>query len=247
MTSLGIALAGVLAVLHMLAGRLRFLDGLPRSRWLSVAGGISVAYVFVQLLPEIAAASDSVSGGGDSPVRPVYMVALAGLAIFYGLERHSRHTGRGDDGDKGGVGDDVRRTGSATRLAFGSYAVYNCVIGYLLIRDHETVAAMVLFAVAMGLHFVVNDHGLRARHRHVYRRVGRWIVSAAILAGAGLGAVAELEEAVVGLLIAFIGGGVVLNVMKEELPAERESSFPAFVVGAVGYSGLLVAVHSAGL
>ena len=32
-----------LAFLHVIAGRLRFLDAVPRSRWLSAAGGISVA------------------------------------------------------------------------------------------------------------------------------------------------------------------------------------------------------------
>jgi hypothetical protein len=34
----------------------------------------------------------------------------------------------------------------------------------------------------------------------------------------------------------------VLNVLKEELPDERESRFSAFVVGAVGYAALLTFV-----
>lgn len=37
-----LAAAG-LALVHVFAGRLRFLDGIPRSRWLSIAGGVSVA------------------------------------------------------------------------------------------------------------------------------------------------------------------------------------------------------------
>ncbi len=41
--------AVALAALHLLAGALRFLEGTPRSRWLSAAGGISVAYVIVHL------------------------------------------------------------------------------------------------------------------------------------------------------------------------------------------------------
>ena len=43
-----------LAIIHLFSGSIRFLDVLPRSRWLSAADGISVAYVFVHLLPDLA-------------------------------------------------------------------------------------------------------------------------------------------------------------------------------------------------
>lgn len=44
----------VLTLTHLAAGRLSKLHSLPRSRWLSMAGGVAVAYVFVHLLPELA-------------------------------------------------------------------------------------------------------------------------------------------------------------------------------------------------
>jgi hypothetical protein len=47
---------------HAIGGRLRFLDVIPRSTWLSLAGGISVAYVFVHLLPELAAGPRALGG-----------------------------------------------------------------------------------------------------------------------------------------------------------------------------------------
>ncbi|HEX8617483.1 MAG TPA: hypothetical protein VF911_07850, partial [Thermoanaerobaculia bacterium] len=46
--------AVALAIVHMTAGGLTFLGAIPRSRWLSGAGGVSVAYVFLHLLPELA-------------------------------------------------------------------------------------------------------------------------------------------------------------------------------------------------
>ena len=49
-----------LAAIHLYSGRMRFLDVLPRSRWLSVAGGISVAYVFVHLLPDLAEEQETI-------------------------------------------------------------------------------------------------------------------------------------------------------------------------------------------
>ena len=42
----------LLALAHIFAGKLRFLEGTPRSAWLSAASGVSVAYVFVHLLPD---------------------------------------------------------------------------------------------------------------------------------------------------------------------------------------------------
>lgn len=42
-------------------------------------------------------------------------------------------------------------------------------------------------------------------------------------------------------LFAFLAGGVILNVLKEELPEERESRFSAFAGGALLYAALLLA------
>jgi len=50
-----LAAALLLGVVHGVAPYLHVLRGTPRSVWLSLAGGVSVAYVFVHLLPELAA------------------------------------------------------------------------------------------------------------------------------------------------------------------------------------------------
>ncbi len=87
---LGAAL--LLGVVHGVAPYLHVLRGTPRSVWLSLAGGVSVAYVFVHLLPELAAGQAAVSRAvGDSRAdgallyaeRHVYLIALAGLAAFF--------------------------------------------------------------------------------------------------------------------------------------------------------------------
>ncbi len=82
-----------MAVVHLFSNRLRFLDGTPRSIWLSIAGGISVAYVFIHLLPELAEGQETVTEALDQGEglafleSHVYLVALVGLAVFYGLQR----------------------------------------------------------------------------------------------------------------------------------------------------------------
>ena len=40
-------------------------------------------------------------------------------------------------------------------------------------------------------------------------------------------------------MLAFVAGGVILNVLKEKLPAEREARFAPFVAGAALFTVLL--------
>ncbi|HEY4555049.1 MAG TPA: hypothetical protein VIG68_01240, partial [Lysobacter sp.] len=106
-------------------------------------------------------------------------------------------------------------------------------------RAEDGVAALLLFWFAMALHFLVNDYGLRQHHRERYTRAGRWVLALAVLAGAAAAPPAAIDEVAIVLSVAFIGGGVVLNVLKEELPEDRESRFLPFAIGAAAYAALL--------
>jgi hypothetical protein len=219
------AMALVLASVHLFAGRLRFLDGVPRSRWLSLAGGVSVAYVFVHVLPDLSEGQKAIQQTvGPGPLtQHAYLAAVAGLAVFYGLERAVR-------GQKGrAAGEEATETSAPLFwIHIGSFAIYNALIGYLLLhREVPGLASLTLYFVAMALHFVVNDYGLREVYKSGYRRA-RWILAAVALIGWAFGAVTVVHEAAVALLFAFLAGGVVLNVLKEELPEERKSRFLPF-------------------
>lgn len=233
--------ATTLAALHVGARWLTVLDTVPRSRWLSAASGVSVAYVFVHLLPEVAHIQENLGelAAGWLPwlEEHAWLLALAGLAAFYGLELVARRARRRDHTGGGTTPDPVGW------LHVASYATYNALVGYLLLEQADRAGStLVLFAVAMGVHFLVNDHGLRENHGRVYHDAGRWIVGLAILAGWAVSAIAEVSEAAVGMLLAFLAGSVVLNVLKEELPEARQSRFGPFAAGAVAYAGLLLAV-----
>jgi zinc transporter ZupT len=235
-----IALAGV----HLFAGKLRFLESIPRSRWLSLAGGISVAYVFARLLPELAEAQERLRTSADDLLfarleHQAYLLALLGLSVFYGIERI---TVRSRDERREREGEDATG-GGAFWLSIGSFAFYTALIGYALEDEADAgVRTLLLFAAAMALHFVVNDYGLREHHKAAYTRLGRWLLAGAVLAGWFLSLIAELPETALVTILAFLAGGVVLNVLKEELPERRRSRFSAFALGAGGYAVLLQAL-----
>ena len=243
-----LAAALALAAVHLVAARLRFLDGVPRSRWLSGAGGVSVAYVFVHLMPELAegqaAASAVQSGAFGLFEREIYLLALAGLLTFYALERLAKGANALDEGGPDGArGPGAEPSGAAFWVHLGSFAVYNMIVGYLLVhREAPGPLSLALFALAMALHFVVTDYGLRADYAQSWERIGRWALVAAVLVGWGMGAALEVSELAVAGATAFLGGGVILNVLKEELPEERKSRFSALLAGAIGYAALLLVV-----
>jgi hypothetical protein len=237
--TLSLIVAVVLAVVHVIAGKLRFLDGTPRTIWLSAAGGVSVAYVFVHILPELAEAQDKFREHNTGWLAQVelhsWLLALTGLAIFYGLERlvkqHQMRTPHEREGAAAGV----------FWIHTASFAVYNLLFGYLLPhREGAGVLSLSFYGVAIAFHFLVNDFGLRQDHKDRYDGIVRWVLAAALLGGYIVGRVATLPELGTSAVFALLAGGIVLNVLKEELPAERQSRFSAFAGAAAGYAALLI-------
>ncbi len=241
-----------LAAVHVLVPSMRFLRGTPRSAWLSIAGGVAVAYVFVHFLPELASGETeigrAVAGGPAFAERHVYLIALGGLLVFYGLDRLAKLSRSRRQGAPVRDGRAAAAAAASTgpwvfRIHMVSFGLYNGLVGYLLThREATTPLSLGFFAMAMALHFVVTDYGLSEDNKASFRRVGRWLLVASVFAGWAIGAGTEVSKAVVAALTAFLGGGVVLNVLKEEVPSERQSRFWAFAAGAAGYSALLLAL-----
>jgi hypothetical protein len=237
---LSAAVALLFALTHAFGARLRLLARAPRSIWLSVAGGVSVAYVFVHLLPELAEHQEAILGQGAMVAAEsrIWLIALLGLGIFYGLERLAR---RGAECERE-AGRGAHPPRGVFWIHLASFALYNLIVGYLLLHRESGVAELGFYAAAMALHFLVNDHGLREQHGRAYDREGRWLLAAAPVAGWALGLVAAVPALAVSALFALLAGGVVLNVLKEELPEDRDSRFWAFALGAAGYAFLIIAV-----
>ncbi|HJO36525.1 MAG: hypothetical protein SV108_03895 [Pseudomonadota bacterium] len=226
----------LLAGVHLFAHRLRFLHGIPRSRWLSMAGGASIAYVFLHLLPELGEGQDTFGEHAGERFafldHHIYLIALVGLVLFYGLERLARTHGAPSKD---------QAPPAVFWIHIGSFTLYNALIGYLLLHgEGDELQALALFALAMGLHFLVNDFGMLQQYAAAYEHRGRWLLSAAVLGGWLLGCLTRVPALALAAVTAFLAGGVILNVMKEELPEERRSRFSAFLLGAAGYGLLLL-------
>ena len=236
----GRALAGILALLlaivHVVGARLRFLDVVPRSRWLSGASGVSVAYVFVHVLPDLAesqpAVRESRAGAVGFVEHHVYVIALLRMMTFYGLAKLSHARAAGGDGEDA--------TGAGvfwTHVV--SFALYNLLIECLLVhRERPGARSLLFFFAAMGTHFLVNNFGQRQGHKRRSEHLGRWLLAAAVLAAAR----SVWRWRSIGRRLRYCSlSWRAASVLKEELPEKRKSNFWTFAVGAAGYTALLLA------
>lgn len=241
-----LAAAG-LASVHALSQQLRVLQGVPKRQLLSAVGGMAVAFVVLRLLPALSEhqqalqrlTSDSVLGLLKNHV---YIMVLISIAVYYGLERLARQSKQ-----------KRREAGKSERTSYGvfwlhtaTFALMNVLIGYLLVgRAAQGLLHLSLFFLAMLFKFLVNDHSLHRAHKELYDDIGRWLLVVAVFLGWGINYLFDLPRIGPAFFQAFIAGGVLLNVLKEELPAERESRYWAFALGAGGYAALLIAIDVA--
>lgn len=241
MVSLDFLLAICLALLHVFASRSAVFERISHRRWISFAGGVSIAYIFLDIFPEFTQAQAEIEESSLAAVgyleHHVYLLALSGLAIFYGLEKlavrsriqHQQETGK------------THTQPSVFWIHTLSFAIYSALLGYLFreVAQRGWLEFIFLF-IALALHFIVIDVGLREHHQHVYDHIGRWILAGAIIFGWAIGQAFSFNAAAVSTVWAFMAGSIILNVLKEELPQEQESDFRFFMTGAVGYAVLLL-------
>jgi len=219
-----------------------------RRAGVSAGAGAAVAYVFVHLLPDLEEAGRAfVQATASRTVwfaeSHVYLAALAGFVVFYGLEHlvaWSRRTAQAEE--SGGAEDNP-----VFLLHIGGFAAYAALVSYLMVRGAGLAqASIALYAVAMGLHFLSADHSLLREHAARYLRPGRYILVVAVLAGWASGVLVEVPAAIVCILMGLVSGGVIMNSMIMELPREREGKFWPFVLGAALYAAIVLLAVSVG-
>lgn len=203
-----------------------------RRRWLSFSSGVSVAYVFVDVLPELElqrrAMAPSVLGAALFPEKRIYLFALLGFLVFYGLARLAlaRET-EARAGHAAGAFD------TRLWLHVSSFVLYNLLIGHLLV-DRAAAGGLALgsYVVAMALHIVVVDQELVTELGAAYGSGLRWGLAASVVTGCLIAVSGWIPVAVFSRFYAFIAGGVVILSAKSEMPQGTGGRFSWFLMGA---------------
>lgn len=239
----GFVLAVGLALIHAFVSKLNVFSFIPEFRWMSFAGGVSIGYVFLEVFPELSHAQAAIEHS-EIPFfayleNHVYMLALLGLLVFYGLDilalKSRQHNKLENNQDKTHY--------PVFWIHIAAFAVLNIIVGYLLqeLTSHTLLQCLLFFA-AIALHFFIIDHALREHHQASYDKYGRWLLTAAIMVGAIAGRALHLSEAGILAVWSFLAGSIILNILKRELPDEKQSCFFSFATGAALYTTLLLLV-----
>jgi hypothetical protein len=228
----------VFAAAFLFGGRIHPLRTIIRDRRsiVSFGAGMSAAYVFVHLIPELHGSRAALVESDFTPFgldgSGVFFLALIGFLVFYGLEhfRSRLH----ESGEK-------KHAGSAFRLHIAGFAAYVCLMAYVLVHDVEgTRLSLAIFAVAITFHFLGVDHELHEEHGVAYWRLGRFILAGMAILGWGVAQLTMLSPTVLALLIAFISGAVIVNSALMELPSEKDGRFLPFLFGGLVYGLILL-------
>jgi len=216
-------------LVHLFAGKTRNLGASLHSKFLSFCGGVAIAYVFIDFLPKLSESDLLIKQAGFFPFveKHAYITALAGFLLFFSVDKASNIVSE-------------RRY---FWLSLCSYALFNFLVGYdVADKDNPDVRPLALFCFAMALHYFTNDYSLSENHGKEYTKTGRWILIVSLLIGWCVGIWAELSQTAVALVSAFIGGGVIMNVTRHELPKDNPNSLSAFIYSAVLYTVVLLLI-----
>lgn len=226
------------ATVFMLGAHLHPLKALARDRrdFVSFSAGMSAAYVFVHLMPEMhearAVFAESVSLPLPNEGLAVYLVALVGFLCFYGLDRLRTRTRRLPEEDQ---------ERASFWIHIGGFAAYVALMSYVLVHSlGKTETSVALFAAAFAAHFLALEHSLHEEYGEAWVRTGRWVLASASLAGWGIGVLFALPAYLLALLIAFVSGAVIVTSAVMDLPSESDGRFLPFMAGGLLYGILLL-------
>jgi hypothetical protein len=217
----------IFVFIHLFANKAHVLGWVWHARFLSFAAGISFAYVFIDLLPTLEKGQPILKQAIDPLVpyldRHSYLIALMGFLFFYGIQ---------------GV------SGSSNRSFYASiagFSLFNFFIGTSLSDVHNPdIQPLLLFSIAIGLHYFIHDHNLREINTVLYDQIGRWVLVVALILGWMAGFFFIIPVAVIDLVVAFIAGGVLMNVMRYELPKREPGTYKFFLLGSILYTIVLL-------
>ncbi len=224
----GLASLFVLIFIHLFANRMKVLGWIWHGRFLSFAAGISFAYVFVDLLPALEKAQPAVKQSLGSVIPyldlHVYFISLLGVLFYYGL--HSQLESQRN-----------------FWLSLVGYLLFNFFVGASLAdSSNPEIQPILLFTIAMGMHYFIHDHNTGLHYSDIYQRYARWLLVAALFLGYFIGIITQIPNTVAAVVIAFISGGVFLNAMHYELPKREQVGYVFFLSGALIYAIILLKI-----
>lgn len=202
---------------------------LSASTWLSLCGGVAIAYVFVYILPTLHNEQNQL--GGDSALQAeLYVLGLFGLLVYFTIYK---------------LADQRRNEGEDTRfylVEVGFFAAYTFMVSYIVFSSDVATIEAAFYGLAIGLHFIGVSYNLWLENHHLHIKAGRFILAGATLLGIISGSIGPPSNLYVDAMIAFTSGAMIFNVISKEMPTERNTRLYTFLGSASIYAVVIIAL-----
>lgn len=208
-------------------------DHMPAPKWFSFSSGIAITYFFLYILPSLNKRQDTLRIEAFDLALPseIYVVSLIGFTVFYGTMRFVRTPHFQDETIDQNVSYWLQVILLTAYMSFSAYVVT---------ASSVTFVARSFYATALGVHFLALGHDLYRHYGTKYLNQGRYLLTAGILGGGFFARFIELAEHVEALVFAFVAGAMILNIVKFELPSDRNLHVRTFTLAVFGYGGTLL-------
>ncbi|ADU29162.1 DUF3270 family protein [Evansella cellulosilytica] len=201
-----------------------------RAKWLSLSGGIAVSYVFVYVLPAMHEHQATYAEADHFAMESeLYSVGLLGVLAIFGIKKLAHYNQSR-----------ARNNQLFFAIELGFFCIYNMLISYVVITTQVAGWQAVFYSTAIGLHFLAVAHDLWRENAEMYEQLGRYFLVIAIATGWIAGNFFVLPSPVISMIFAFVSGAMIINVLKDEVPANADTHFSSFMLGSVLYTVIVL-------
>jgi len=215
--------------------------------FLSFGAGMSVAYIFIHVLPvlENMRRAAELIPDMEHPFHGliVYVAAMLGFILFYGIDRAFARVES--------IEETLTTNGFIKNealyfiiLHMSGFGIYVWLVSYFLVRGAEPDPLGIgLYTLAMLLHLLNMNNTFRNQYGDRYHNWISRFMALCVLTGWLCGIFFELPEIWLIALVSLVAGAILVNTMIGELSHNDEGIFIPFFGGALLFSILLLAVH----
>jgi hypothetical protein len=225
----GVIGAFALSVATPLGWGLRMWSARRMEKVASFTAGVSLAYVFVDLLVELTTAASRALQHKLPPglevEQSLFALVLGGATAWYVVGAIAQKRGG------------PRAHYRANLLPRVVYELF--VGGALTLEAEHGPRALVLFALPMLLHLTVMQSHLHREFGEQHLGLSRAVLMVAPGLGASAWAFLALPETPLYMALALVAGSTVVQVLHEDLPSLHALDIPPFLLGTGAYSALV--------
>lgn len=225
---LPVILAGILALVHFMGEELEEFAGEHKEKIISLASGVSVTYIFAQLLPEY---QRIVAHSGEL----MFIAPLLGFSSIHISEKIIAKKGLNQE--------EMRREYSDIHSAFLLF--YHGAIGFLLasLLANSTTSGL-LFFMPILFHSSVSSFSFTELHEEISQRLGvKLTVSLAPVVGVITHSTGILSAAVFNPVFGVVTGMFIYVVIRDSIPSDDDGQPVEYVLGALAYLVVIAAVR----